>query len=396
MDFRYSPEEERFRREFRDWLHANLPSGWGTTFREPEDEAARFAFRLDWERKLHAGGWSGVAWPREYGGRGATLVEQAIFQEELARANAPESVNIIGRNLTAPTLMEHGTAAQKERFLPKIQSSEEIWCQGFSEPNSGSDLASARCRATVEKGEFVISGQKIWTSFAQYAQWCFVLARTAPQAPKHQGLSFILVDMRSPGITIRPLVQITGDTEFSEVFFDDVRVPRENLVGALNGGWRIAMTTLTYERGPEEALPRLVRFRRDLDAILERAATVRKDGTRVADDRAIRQKLAASYIDLELMRLAGLRNFSRLIKGQAIGAEASLNKLYWSHVYQRMTEVALEVEGSSCALLPGDEDAPVDGAFAYKFLQSRAMTIYSGTSEIQRNIIAERVLGLPR
>ena len=396
MDFRYTAEEERFRTSIRDWLATNLPPGWGTTFREPENEAERFAFRLAWEHKLHAAGWSGVAWPREHGGRGATLVEQAIFQEELARANAPESVNIIGRNLTAPTLMEHGTAAQKARFLPKIMSSEEIWCQGFSEPNSGSDLASARCRAVIEGDEFVITGQKIWTSFAQYAQWCFVLARTDPSVPKHQGLSFILVDMRSPGITIRPLVQITGETEFSEVFFDGVRVPRENLVGELNRGWRIAMTTLTYERGPEEALPRQVRFGRDLDAILSRAASRRPDGSRVADDPALRQKLAASYIDLELMRLAGLRSFSRLIKGEAMGAEASLNKLYWSHMYQRMTELALEVEGSSGALLPGDEDAPLDGAFPYKFLQSRAMTIYSGSSEIQRNIIAERVLGLPR
>ena len=396
MDFRFSPEEELFRSNIIAWLATNLPPGWGTTFREPEAEAARFAFRLDWEHKLHAAGWSGVAWPREYGGRGATLVEQAIFQEELARANAPESVNIIGRNLTAPTLMEHGTAAQKQRFLPKILSSEEIWCQGFSEPNSGSDLASARCRATIDGDDFLINGQKIWTSFAQYAQWCFVLARTDPTVPKHQGLSFILVDMRSPGITIRPLVQITGDTEFSEVFFDDVRVPRENLVGELNRGWRIAMTTLTYERGPEEALPRQVRFRRDLDTILERAAATRPDGSRVADDPAIRQKLAASYIDLELMRLAGLRSFSRVIKGEAIGPEASLNKLYWSHMYQRMTEVAMEVEGSSGALLPGDPDAPLDGVFPYKFLQSRAMTIYSGSSEIQRNIIAERVLGLPR
>ena len=396
MDFRFSPTEESFRGEVRDWLRENLPAGWGTTVQEPEDEAERFAFRLAWEHRLHAAGWSGVAWPRAYGGRGATLVEQAILQEELARANAPESVNIIGRNLTAPTLMEHGTEAQKRRFLPKILSSEEIWCQGFSEPNSGSDLASLRCRATLDGDHFVINGQKIWTSFAQYAQWCILLARTGASVPKHKGLSFILLDMRSPGITVRPLVQITGETEFNEVFFDDVRVPRENLVGELNEGWRIAMTTLTYERGPEEALPRQVRFRRDLDAILERAAAARPGGGRVADDPAIRQKLAASYIDLELMRLAGLRSISRLIKGEPVGPEASLNKLYWSHIYQRMTETALEVEGAGGALMPGDPDAPVNGAFPYKFLQSRAMTIYSGSSEIQRNIIAERVLGLPR
>ncbi len=256
MDFRFSSEEELFRTELRDWLACNLPPGWGVMYREPEVEAERFAFRLDWERRLHAAGWSGISWPVEYGGRGATLVEQAIFQEELARANAPEPVNIIGRNLTAPTLMAHGTAAQKDRFLPNILSSEEIWCQGFSEPNSGSDLASVRCRALLDGEHFIVNGQKIWTSFAQYAQWCFALVRTDPALPKHKGLSFLLLDMRSPGITIRPLTQITGETEFSEVFFDNVRVPRENLVGELNGGWRIAMTTLMHERGPEEALPR--------------------------------------------------------------------------------------------------------------------------------------------
>jgi len=372
MDFRYTDAEEQFRRSVRSWLHANLPAGWGSTFQEPENEAERFAFRLDWERKLHAAGWSGISWLKEYGGRGGTLVEQTIFQEELARANAPEFVNIIGRNLTAPTLMAHGTEAQKQRFLPKIMSSEEIWCQGFSEPNSGSDLASLRCRLVADGDEFVLNGQKTWTSFAQYAQWCFVLARTDPTVPKHQGLSFILLDMATPGITIRPLVQITGETEFNEVFFDDVRIPKANLVGELNQGWRIAMTTLTYERGPEEALPRLVRIRRDLDTILQIAAAPRADGGRAADNPAVRQKLAQSYIDLELMRLTGLRSFSRLLKGEP------------------------EVAGEAGPLMPGDPDAPAGGAFALKFLQSRATTIYSGSSEIQRNIIAERVLGLPR
>jgi alkylation response protein AidB-like acyl-CoA dehydrogenase len=396
MDFRYTEAEDQFRATVRAWLAGNLPLGWGTTFREPEDEAARFAFRLSWERKLHAAGFSGMHWPREYGGRGATLVEQTILQEELALASAPEPVNIIGRNLTAPTLLEHGTEAQKRRFLPKILASEEIWCQGFSEPNSGSDLASLRCRAAIDGDDFVLNGQKIWTSFAQYAQWCFVLCRTDPAAAKHKGLSFILLDMATPGITIRPLVQITGETEFSEVFFDDVRVPRENLVGELNQGWRIAMTTLTYERGPEEALPRQVRFRRDLDAILAVAATPRADGTRPADNPALRQKLAASYVELELMRLGGLRSFSRVLNGGTIGPEASLNKLYWSEMVQRMTETAIEVGGSAGVLMPGDPDAPAGGAFPMKFLQSRPMTIYSGSSEIQRNIIAERVLGLPR
>jgi alkylation response protein AidB-like acyl-CoA dehydrogenase len=243
---------------------------------------------------------------------------------------------------------------------------------------------------------FVVNGQKIWTSFAQYAQWCILLVRTDPTLPKHKGLSFLLVDMRSPGITIRPLVQITRDTEFSEVFFDDVRVPVENLVGEVNQGWQIAMTTLRFERGPEEALPRQVRFREDLERLFRLAVATRRNGRPLTEDPVIRQKLAASYIELELMRLNGLRSLSRVLKGQELGPEASFTKLYWSHMYQRMMETALEVAGPSSALMPGDPDAPAEGSFAYTFLQSRAMTIYSGTSEIQRNIIAERVLGLPR
>jgi alkylation response protein AidB-like acyl-CoA dehydrogenase len=396
MDFRDTPTEKRFREDVRHWLRDNLPTGWGTTVREPEAETERAAFRLDWEKRLHRGGWGGIAWPREYGGRGATLMEQAIFLEELARADAPEGLNIIGRNLTAPTLMAHGTEAQKQRYLPAILRAEEVWCQGFSEPNSGSDLASVRCRATRDGNDFAVNGQKIWTSFAQYSQWCILLARTDPSLPKHKGLSFLLVDMRSPGITIRPLVQITGDTEFSEVFFDDVRVPAENLVGELNQGWRIAMTTLRFERGPEEALPREVRFRQDLAKLFRTAQETVRDGCPLTADPVVRQKLAASYIELELMRLNGMRALSRVTKGEELGPEASFTKLYWSHMYQRMMETALEVTGAASALAPGDPDAPADGLFAYRFLQSRAMTIYSGTSEIQRNIIAERVLGLPK
>jgi alkylation response protein AidB-like acyl-CoA dehydrogenase len=396
MDFRDTPAEARLRDNVRQWLRENLPTGWGETVREPEDEAARAAFRLDWEKRLFRGGWSGLAWPREYGGRNATIVEQIIFLEEMARADAPDGFNIIGRNLTAPTLMAHGTEAQRQRYLPAILSGDEMWCQGFSEPNSGSDLASVRCRAIQDVDGFVVNGQKIWTSFAQYAQWCILLVRTDTSAQKHKGLSFLLVDMRTPGITIRPLVQITGETEFSEVFFDDVRVPAENLVGEMNQGWRIAMTTLTFERGPEEALPRQVRFSRDLERLFQVAATTRRNGRMVADDPVIRQKLAASYIDLEIMRLNGLRGLSRVAKGEELGSESSFSKLYWSHMYQRMMETALEVTGADSALAPGDSDAPAEGFFSHRFLQSRPMTIYSGTSEIQRNIIAERVLGLPK
>lgn len=396
MDFRDTPSEASLREEVRHWLRENLPAGWGTIVLEPEDEAERFAFRLDFEKRLYRGGWSGIAWPRAYGGRGATAIEQAIFLEEMARADAPDSVNIIGRNLTGPTLMAHGSEAQKQRFLPAILRGDEVWCQGFSEPNSGSDLASVRTRASRQGDVFVVNGQKIWTSFAQYAQWCILLARTEPAAVKHKGLSFLLVDMRTPGIGIRPLVQITGETEFSEVFFDDVRVPAANLVGELNQGWKIAMTTLQFERGPEEALPRQVRFRRDLERLFQLAARTQRGGRAVSRDPVVRQKLAASYIDLELMRLNGLRGLSRISRGEPLGQESSFSKLYWSHMYQRLTETAVEVAGAASALLPGDEHAPAEGYFSHRFLASRAMTIYSGTSEIQRNIIAERVLGLPR
>ncbi|MGH6626908.1 MAG: acyl-CoA dehydrogenase [Burkholderiaceae bacterium] len=396
MDFRDSPSEAALRQELRKWLAENLPAGWGKTVFVPDDEAERFAFCLEWEKRMYRGGWSGIAWPREYGGRSATPVEQAIFLEEMARADAPDSVNIIGRNLTGPTLMAHGSDAQKKRFLPAILSGQEVWCQGFSEPNSGSDLASLCTRAVREGDVYVVNGQKIWTSFAQYAQWCILLARTDTSAAKHKGLSFLLVDMRTPGITIRPLVQITGETEFSEVFFDGVRVPADNLVGELNQGWKIAMTTLQFERGPEEAMPRQVRFRRDFDRLLQLAAKTQRGGRAVSQDPVVRQKLAASFIELELVRLGGLRGLSRLSKGQPLGQESSFTKLYWSHMYQRLTEVAIEVAGAESALAAGDADALAGGLFPHRFLQSRAMTIYSGTSEIQRNIVAERVLGLPK
>ena len=397
MHFRDTPAEQALREEIRAWLRTALPPGWGQTVHEPEDENERMQFRLNWEKKLYRGGWAGMAWPKAYGGRGATQVENAIFLEEMARADAPEGLNIIGRNLTGPTLMAHGTEAQKQRFLPPILRGEEVWCQGFSEPGAGSDLASVRTRIRREGDHFVVDGQKIWTSFSAWSQWCFLLGRTNPDVRKHQGLSFILIDMRSPGITIRPIVQITGETEFAEVFFDSVRVPAENLVGQIDGGWKIAMTTLRWERGPEEALPRQVRFRRDLDRLIAAAKGSRRGGRPLSQDPVLRQKIAASHIELEMMRLNGLRGLSRIAKGQEIGAAASTTKLYWSHMVQRMTETAIEVGGdAAAALLPGDPAAPDGGLFSLRFLQSRAMTIYSGTSEIQRNIIAEQVLGLPK
>lgn len=396
MDFSYSKAELAFRDELRKWLSAALPPGWGETVFEPDDEDERAQFRLEWERKLFKGGWNGINWPKKYGGRGATLIEQAIFAEEMAHARAPDGLNIIGRNLAGTTLLHHGTEAQRERFLPKILSGDEVWCQGFSEPNAGSDLASVRCQAVREGDRFVVNGQKIWTSFAQYAQWCILLVRTDPTLPKHKGISFLLVDMKSPGISIRPLKQISGESEFNETYFDGVRVPAENLVGELNGGWHIAMTTLTYERGPEDSLGRQIRFKQELDRLLKTVSNLPRGKGLAIDEPVIRDKLARSIAEIEIMRLSCLRSFSQTIRGKALGAEASMSKLYWSHVAQNFYETALESLGPLAAICRGDALSPADGRFQLSFLNSKAFTIYSGTSEIQRNVIAERVLGLPK
>lgn len=396
MDFNYTPEENAFRMELREWLADALPTGWGETVFEPEDEDERYMFRRDFERKLASGGWSGINWPVEYGGRGATLVERAIFAEEMARARAPESLNIIGQNLAGPTILHFGTEEQKKRFLPKIISSEEIWAQGFSEPNAGSDLASVRTRAERKGDKFIVNGQKIWTSFAQYSQWCFALVRTDPDAPKHKGISFLLIDMNSPGVSIRPLRQISGESEFNETFFDDVEVPVENLVGEINDGWRIAMTTLAYERGPEDCLARQIRFKRELDKLIDVAADMPMDDGVVSDDPCVQEDLGRAIVEVDAMRLVALRSFSRFLNGEERGPDASIIKLYWSHAAQSMNEKAVDILGAPGLLDGNDPGAVARGAFGMSYLQSKAFTIYSGSSEIQRNIIGERLLGLPR
>lgn len=394
MDFTYTPAEEAFRNELRAWLADALPAGWGEMVFEPEGEDERARFRLAWERKLFEGGWSGINWPVEYGGRGATLIERGIFAEEMARARAPEGLNIIGHNLAGPTILHYGTDAQKRRFLPAIISSDEVWCQGFSEPNAGSDLASVRTRAERRGNKFIVNGQKIWTSFAQYSDWCFALVRTDTEAPKHKGLSFLLIDMKSHGISIRPLRQISGESEFNETFFDDVEVPVENVVGDINGGWKIAMTTLAYERGPEDALGRQVRFKQEIDTLLRTLSEAPQGARSAIEDPVIRQNLARSIIEVEVMRLSSLRAFSKYLRGEERGADASVLKLYWSHAAQNMYETAMDALGPLAPLSGGE--AAAGGRFQLSWLQSKAFTIYSGSSEIQRNIIGERMLGLPR
>jgi alkylation response protein AidB-like acyl-CoA dehydrogenase len=390
MDIRFDDKTETFRQEVRTWLEANVP-----TVPMPTDPAAAFKVMRDWQRRMYDAGWAGIHWPQAYGGRGATLLEQAVFHQELARVKAPPMANGLGLLIVGPTLMDHGSEAQKTRYIPKILSAEEIWCQGFSEPNSGSDLASLQTRAVEDGDEFVVNGQKIWTSYAQYADMCILLVRTAPEAPKHRGISYLMVDMHSPGVTVKPLRQMSGGAEFNEVFFDNVRVPRANLVGELNAGWRIAMTTLTHERG-SASFGTQVHIKRALDDIIDLAQHVIRNGRPVSADPVIRQKLADAYIRVDLMRLNNYRTMSRQLRGEAPGPEASLDKLYWSETHQALQETGQEILGLYAQLSPISPYYPTEVDLQFAFLFSRAETIFSGTSEIQKNIIGERVLGLPR
>ena len=395
MDLRLTPAQEHFRREVRSWLEQNLPSGWGTPAdREPETAEERVAFARAWQRKLYEGGYAGLTWPKQYGGRAASVIEALLWSEEYARAQGPDIVNLgVGIGLVGPTLIAHGAPWQKERLLPRILRGEDIWCQGFSEPDAGSDLAAVRTRGEVGQDEIVVTGQKTWTSFAHYADWCILVVRTDPDVAKHKGLSFLVVDMKSPGITIRPLVEMTGEAWFNEVFFDHVRVPRENLVGALNRGWQVVLTTLSHERGTGAMYAYFERRLRDL---VQLAQSARCNGARWADDPALRQKLAQYAIETKVLRYSAFRNVTALERNRVPGTVSSIFKLFWSELEQRMRDSAGEILGPYLMLPRGEPRAIDDGRWQYELLWSRAATIYAGTSEIQRNIIAERVLGLPR
>ncbi len=397
MDFAYSPDDEAFRAELRAWLETELPAHraeWPASddeFTLHPDRA--FDACLAWHKRLHKGGWVGIAWPREYGGRGATLVEQMIFQEEMVRAGAPPGVNTIGLMLVGPALMEWGMEAQRRRYLPAILSAEEIWCQGFSEPGAGSDLAALRTQAVLDGDVFRVSGQKVWTSNAHRSHWCILLVRTDPAAAKHEGISCLLVDMRSPGITVRPLVQMTGDAEFNEVFFDDVRVPREHLVGPVNAGWKVAITVLMYERAGLGHLTNLHHYTR---LLLDLARRMPEGGRPAAKDPVARQALAQCWIDAEALRLTGLRSLTRRLRGEPPGPEGSVLKLAFTEAYVRMAETAGRPLGLHVLLWRGAPGAVDGGRWAFQTLFARRFGIAGGTSEIQRNIIGERVLGLPK
>ena len=390
MDFELTEQEKRFRDDLRQWLQENLPPGWGTTVFEPVDLHAKVAFLKDWSRKLHAAGYAGLSWPKAYGGAGATLMEQAIFNEEVARCKAPTPYNAIALGMVGPTLIEAGTAAQKQRYLAKMLTCEEIWCRGYSEPGSGSDLASLQTRAVQDGDEFVINGQKVWTSYAHDAAFCFLLARTDTSVPKHQGLSCFIVDMHSPGMTIRPLKQITGESEFNELFFDNVRVPRDNLVGELHNGWMVGIGLLMHERATTSILGQA-----NVQVMMqELIALARQQGRH--QEPIIRQRLAQLYIESEAMKYYGYRCLTRRLRGLPPGPEGSAHRLALTRLVQRLQELAMELEGPYAQLLHGSPWAVQDGVWQFSFLRSRSATIAGGTAEIQLNIIGERVLGLPR
>jgi alkylation response protein AidB-like acyl-CoA dehydrogenase len=344
MEFRLTEAEERFRAEVRAWLTANLPRGWGTAaYREPHSAAEKVALSKQWQRTLYDGGWAGITWPKAVGGRGLGIVEQLIFNEECARVRAPDSINLaVALGLVGPTLIACGTPQQKERFLPRILSGDEIWCQGFSEPNAGSDLAALKTRGVVQGDEIVVTGQKIWTSFAQHADWCILVIRTNPDVPKHKGLTFVLVDMKSPGITVRPLVEITGEAWFNEVFFDEVRVPRAHVVGEIDKGWQVVLTTLAHERGGTAPHVRLLT---ELQALARLARRGPINGTPAATDPNVRQRIAQHAIEVQIARFTAYRNVTVILRTGQPGPEGSILKLFWSEAEQRMMETAVAVLG---------------------------------------------------
>jgi len=393
MDLKLSREELQFQDELRAWLGANLPRDWGEWREKPIEES--FSYLRAWQRKLHEGRWAVVSWPKEYGGRSATLTQQAIFWEEMARVEAPPMANTLGLGLIGPTIIAHGTEAQKKRFIPKILSAEEIWCQGFSEPNAGSDLASLQTEARLDGDHYIVNGQKVWTSFGWVGDWCELVVRTDPNAPKHKGLTVLLIDMRTPGVEVRPLRQMTGESEFNEMFFHDVRVPAENVLGNVNDGWNVAVSTLMYERGSFGARLHPL-FKRNISRLIELSRKVQKNGRAAAQDPLTRQKLAQCYAEIEIMRLNQLRAFSRITATGAPGPEGSIQKIFWSELNQRLQQVAQEMFGAYGQLLGNDSHAVDKGIWAYGYLRTRGNTIEAGTSEVQRSIIGHFVLGLPK
>jgi alkylation response protein AidB-like acyl-CoA dehydrogenase len=382
MDLTLSPSEEAFRDELRSWLADNHPG------QEPSGEDEAFDHRREWQRRLYDAGYAGFSWPKEYGGRGATLIEQALFGEEMARARAPQPANVLGMVMGGPVVIHHGTDEQKERWLKPILTGEEIWCQGFSEPESGSDLASLKTKAVKSNirsgasGEWVVTGQKVWTTFAHKSKWCMLVARTDQDAPKHQGLTYFIMDMEQDAVQVRPLHQITNQPEFNELFIEEARIPDENVVGGVGNGWGVAITTLMNERaGLGASAAAGVRI------ALEEVKELARDRG-VADDPVIRQRLGQLTIEVELLRLNSWRGLTRIMKSGVPGPEGSLPKWQWGEINQTLTELAVDILG--------EDGAAWESPWTYRLLRSRANSIEGGTTEILKNIVAERVLGLPK
>jgi alkylation response protein AidB-like acyl-CoA dehydrogenase len=391
MQLKFTEEQQAFRREARDWLESNLTGAFAELRGRggPGDADAAFDGRLAWERHMAAAGWTCIGWPVAHGGRGASLQEQVIFNEEYARARAPGRLGHIGETLLGPTLIAFGTDEQKARFLPAIARSEQLWCQGYSEPNAGSDLANVQTRAVRDGGEWVITGQKIWTSHADWADWCFALCRTNPNAPKHRGLSYLLVPMKQDGVEIRPIEQMTGGSEFSEVFFDGARTAAGNVVGEIDGGWKVAMGTLAFERGAS-TLGQQLSFQNELDTIV---AIANRNGA--AADPVMRQRLAAAWTGLRVMRFNALRMLSRPERAE-LGREGMITKLYWATWHRELGKLAMDVLGAESEIADGGPHEYALTSLQRAFLFARADTIYAGSNQIQRNLIGERALGLPR
>jgi alkylation response protein AidB-like acyl-CoA dehydrogenase len=376
VDLTLSPSEQEFRDGLRAWLEENHPG------EEPTGDEAAFEFRKDWQLKLHDAGYAGLSWPKEYGGRGATLIEQAIYGEEMTRAKAPPTANVLGLVMGGPVVIAHGSDEQKDRYLQKILTGEEIWCQGFSEPDAGSDLAALKTRAVKSNGDWVVTGQKVWTTYAHQAKWCMLVARTDPDAPKHQGLTYFLMDMEQDAVQVRPLRQITGEAEFNELFIEEARIPGENVVGGVGNGWAVAITTLMHERaGLGAASAASVRIA--LGQLMELA---RERG--VDEDPLIRQRIGQLYMEAEALRLTAWRGLTQIMKTGVPGPEGSLPKWQWSDTNQKLSELAVEIQG--------EDGLDRESDWTYRFLRSRANSIEGGTTEILKNIIAERVLGLPK
>jgi alkylation response protein AidB-like acyl-CoA dehydrogenase len=401
MDVRYPPEAETYREKVQGFLAEHLPANWKGIGALGHEEAA--AFTEEWRRTLFENGYLAVGWPKEYGGQDLSALEQVILAEEFTKAGGPAGGpnDVFGIQMVGNTIIQWGTEEQKQHFLPRILSGEDRWCQGYSEPNAGSDLGNLGCRAELDGDEWVINGQKIWTSAGHLANWIFVLTRTDPTSPKHKGITFLLCPMDQPGIEVRPIKMISGESEFNEVFFTDARTPKENVIGEPNGGWAVAMTLLGYERG-EAAATNPIRYRNELDRLVELA----KEKGRTTDP-VIRQRLAQCHIEVEIMKYLGMRALTAFLQGGHPGPEASISKVYWSEYHHRSTELAVDILGLD-ALVPSgrppasafqtdDPGAPNDSAsWVGTFLNARAGTIYAGTSQIQRNIIGEMVLGLPK